>query len=60
MELSLVRNTKTPIKTDWNKARLPNQSGGLESSGIPFPHTFPVLATARKIFPSVILAASIH
>jgi len=27
---------------------------------MPAPHTFPVLATPRKILPSVTLAASIH
>jgi hypothetical protein len=27
---------------------------------IPFPHTFPALATARKILPSVTLAARVH
>jgi hypothetical protein len=27
---------------------------------VPFPHTFPVLATARKIFPSVTLTAPVH
>ena len=27
---------------------------------MPVPHTFPVLATPRKILPSVTLAASIH